>query len=60
MHICTLSLTLRHRETLEEHAAQLQTLTDTQSHIMRELQSLITVAHQRIGVGGIGMSEEMV
>uniref|UniRef100_A0A7S2CH94 Uncharacterized protein n=1 Tax=Haptolina brevifila TaxID=156173 RepID=A0A7S2CH94_9EUKA len=44
----------KHRETLEEHAAQLQSLSDTQDHIMQELQGLIALAHQRMAAGDNG------
>eukprot|EP00322_Chrysochromulina_rotalis_P014691 CAMPEP_0115849554 /NCGR_PEP_ID=MMETSP0287-20121206/11510_1 /TAXON_ID=412157 /ORGANISM="Chrysochromulina rotalis, Strain UIO044" /LENGTH=414 /DNA_ID=CAMNT_0003303527 /DNA_START=30 /DNA_END=1275 /DNA_ORIENTATION=+ len=37
----------KYQETLESHAAQLQTLTETQSAIIRELQGLLALAHQR-------------
>jgi len=37
----------KYLETLESHASQLQTLAETQTSIMREIQSLLALAHQR-------------
>lgn len=55
------TLKRKYQDMLESHAAQLQSLSETQSHIMRELQGLVSLAHQRgINVssmpGGLGMA----
>jgi hypothetical protein len=44
------SLKRKYRDTLEDHASQLQALTHTQEHILQELQSLIGLV--RTGVPG--------
>jgi len=44
----------KHRETLEEHAAQLQVLSETQDHIKKELEELVTLIQQRTAGGGGG------
>ena len=41
----------KYREALEEQAIQLQGLQQTQADILRELQGLVRLAHQR-GLGG--------
>ena len=44
------SLKRKYREALEEQAVQLQTLAQTQSDILRELQTLVRLAQQQPGV----------
>jgi len=46
------TLKRKYQDALESHAQQLQTLGETQAHIMRELQSLLSLAHQRALNGG--------
>lgn len=41
------SVKRKYRETLEEHAQQLQSIADTQAHIMQELGSLLQLAQQQ-------------
>ena len=47
----------KYRETIEDHAQQLQSLQDMQEHILSEVQSLMKLAAQRgAGSGGAGPS----
>jgi hypothetical protein len=50
------ALKRKYADILESQAEQLRTLTETQQHIQRELQSLLALAHQRALNGGASVA----